>query len=229
MQDKLLQLKKGSVNMHGVQFCVYTHGIAFFGIEPSRKWSFLFFYTTLPRMLSSVTEPYWKCSFMLRSPTEVLAFLIQSPVGSAWGSAFFCLSPYWKCFLLMSPYWKCFLLIRALLEVLTFVTEPGNAIFRYRALPKCSLCYRRCPTVRAFFCLELFPEVLSFVTEPYRNCFILVQGPIGRVLLCFRFFLNIFLSDFLIFFVLYSAPLHLPPLRFHCADGCWDRTQDRCY
>ncbi len=20
----------------------------------------------------------------------------------------------------------------------------------------------------------------------------------------------------------------LPPLKFHCADGCWDRTQDRC-
>jgi hypothetical protein len=31
-----------------------------------------------------------------------------------------------------------------------------------------------------------------------------------------------------LFFVLYSALLHLPPLRFHCADGCWDRTQDRC-
>jgi len=28
--------------------------------------------------------------------------------------------------------------------------------------------------------------------------------------------------------VLYSALLHLPPLRFHCADGWWDRTQDRC-
>ncbi len=27
---------------------------------------------------------------------------------------------------------------------------------------------------------------------------------------------------------LYSARVHLPPLRFHCADGCWDRTQDRC-
>ncbi len=23
--------------------------------------------------------------------------------------------------------------------------------------------------------------------------------------------------------LLYSALLHLPPLRFHCADGCWDR------
>ncbi len=29
-------------------------------------------------------------------------------------------------------------------------------------------------------------------------------------------------------YVLYSALLHQPPLRFHCADGCWDRTQDRC-
>ncbi len=32
---------------------------------------------------------------------------------------------------------------------------------------------------------------------------------------------------FLTFFILYSTLLHLPPLRFHCADGCWDRTQDR--
>jgi hypothetical protein len=29
-------------------------------------------------------------------------------------------------------------------------------------------------------------------------------------------------------FVQYSALLHLPPLTFHCAGGCWDRTQDRC-
>jgi hypothetical protein len=28
-----------------------------------------------------------------------------------------------------------------------------------------------------------------------------------------------------IFFVLYSTLLHLPPLRFHCDGGCWDRTQ----
>jgi hypothetical protein len=31
-----------------------------------------------------------------------------------------------------------------------------------------------------------------------------------------------------IFFILYSALLYLPPLRFHCADVCWDRTQNRC-
>ncbi len=27
---------------------------------------------------------------------------------------------------------------------------------------------------------------------------------------------------------LYSTLLHLPPLRFHCVEGCWDRTQDCC-
>jgi hypothetical protein len=43
-------------------------------------------------------------------------------------------------------------------------------------------------------------------------------------------FLNIFLGQIFIFifFALYSTLLHLPPLRFHCADECWDRTQDRC-
>ncbi len=41
-----------------------------------------------------------------------------------------------------------------------------------------------------------------------------------------RNFLKYFWGDF--FFVLYSTLPHLPPLRFHCADGCWDRTQDRC-
>jgi hypothetical protein len=35
---------------------------------------------------------------------------------------------------------------------------------------------------------------------------------------------------FWIFFlnVLYSTLLHLPPLRYHCVGGCWDRTQDFC-
>jgi hypothetical protein len=26
------------------------------------------------------------------------------------------------------------------------------------------------------------------------------------------------------FYVLFSTLLHLPPLRFHCVEGCWDRT-----
>ncbi len=42
-------------------------------------------------------------------------------------------------------------------------------------------------------------------------------------------FLKYFFGGFFLFCsVQYSALLHLPPLRFHCADGCWDRTQDRC-
>jgi hypothetical protein len=43
-----------------------------------------------------------------------------------------------------------------------------------------------------------------------------------------RFFFNIFLLFLYNFFVLYSALLHLPPLRFNCADGCWDRTYNCC-
>jgi hypothetical protein len=31
------------------------------------------------------------------------------------------------------------------------------------------------------------------------------------------------------FFVHFLTQLHLPPLRFHCVAGCWDRTQDCCY
>ncbi len=34
---------------------------------------------------------------------------------------------------------------------------------------------------------------------------------------------------FLDFVVLYSTLFHLPPLRLHCAGGCWDRTQGWCY
>jgi hypothetical protein len=32
--------------------------------------------------------------------------------------------------------------------------------------------------------------------------------------------------DFSVFYLRYSTLLYLPPLRFHCAEGCWDRTQD---
>ncbi len=41
-------------------------------------------------------------------------------------------------------------------------------------------------------------------------------------------YIYIFFGGGFVFFVLYSTLLHLPPLRFHCADGCWDRTQDSC-
>jgi hypothetical protein len=39
---------------------------------------------------------------------------------------------------------------------------------------------------------------------------------------------NNYLAHENIFYVLYSTLLHLRPLRFNCADGCWDQTQDHC-
>jgi hypothetical protein len=39
-----------------------------------------------------------------------------------------------------------------------------------------------------------------------------------------NFFFKLFFGGIFFFlFVQYSALLHLPPLRFHCADGCRDR------
>jgi hypothetical protein len=50
--------------------------------------------------------------------------------------------------------------------------------------------------------------------------------PINRIILKISI---IYFKGFLGFFaVLYSTLLHLPPLRFHCVGGCWDRTHD-CY
>jgi hypothetical protein len=64
-------------------------------------------------------------------------------------------------------------------------------------------------------------------TPPFLH-FLIAKGR-TRTIAYFFFFFNIFWGDFFfILFVQYSALLHLPPLRFHCADGCWDRTQDRC-
>ncbi len=36
------------------------------------------------------------------------------------------------------------------------------------------------------------------------------------------------LNFFLLFYARYSTLLHLPPLRFHCVGGCWDRNQNSC-
>ncbi len=41
-------------------------------------------------------------------------------------------------------------------------------------------------------------------------------------------FFFFFLWIFFFLFVQCSALLYLPPLKFHCADGCWDQTQDHC-
>jgi hypothetical protein len=37
-----------------------------------------------------------------------------------------------------------------------------------------------------------------------------------------------FVGFFLSMYDTYSTLLHLPPLRFRCIGGCWDRTQDSC-
>jgi hypothetical protein len=42
------------------------------------------------------------------------------------------------------------------------------------------------------------------------------------------YFVNLTYTVFFFFYVLYSTLLHLPPLRFHSVEGCWDRTQDCC-
>ncbi len=55
--------------------------------------------------------------------------------------------------------------------------------------------------------------------------------PKTKILSLFRsleVFFNRGIFWILLFFVLYSTLLHLPPLRFHCVEGCWDRTQEWC-
>jgi hypothetical protein len=64
------------------------------------------------------------------------------------------------------------------------------------------------------------PHVVTFYTKYNFHL-----NLIGLIVFFSQYFWGGF---FIVFSYLYSALLHLPPLRFHCADGCWDRTQDRC-
>jgi hypothetical protein len=41
-------------------------------------------------------------------------------------------------------------------------------------------------------------------------------------------FFGSFLFMYDIYDIFFSTLLHLPHLRFHCVEGCWDRTQDSC-
>jgi hypothetical protein len=66
------------------------------------------------------------------------------------------------------------------------------------------------------------------ILEPFKKCnallrFILRQG----LVFCVKHLSNFWIR-FIFFYVRYSTQLHLPPLRFHCVGGCWDRTQDCC-
>ena len=53
-----------------------------------------------------------------------------------------------------------------------------------------------------------------------------LKGPESQQFSFFDFLINrgIFVDFFM--YVLYSTLFYLPPLRFHCVGGCWDRTQD---
>jgi hypothetical protein len=77
-----------------------------------------------------------------------------------------------------------------------------------------SVCLSACTF--AYHSLSVFPFVCLYVCQSSR--FSISHSELNESLVIGGGF----------FFVLYSALLHLPPLRFHCADRCWDRTQDRC-
>ena len=59
-------------------------------------------------------------------------------------------------------------------------------------------------------------EINLIIKVPNVDIFVLILILKGRFLLV------------LIFLLLYSTLLHLPPLRFHCVGECWDQTQDCC-
>ncbi len=93
----------------------------------------------------------------------------------------------------------------------TYVMQECSLITSYKLSIEKKIQYRL-----AIFSLIFLFSVTHFKTEIKKS----LQSNI--------MFFYIFWGDFFFFlFVQYSALLHLPPLRFHCADGCWDRTQDR--
>jgi hypothetical protein len=71
-----------------------------------------------------------------------------------------------------------------------------------------------------FLCYDLLLYLPFTSSQPLLEITVVLENYFFKI-----FFWGIF---FFFLFVQYSALLHLPPLRFHCADGCWDRTQDRC-
>ncbi len=44
-----------------------------------------------------------------------------------------------------------------------------------------------------------------------------------------RDFFKVDFFGFFLFYVRYTTLLHLPPLRFHCVGGCWDRNKNCGY
>ncbi len=69
------------------------------------------------------------------------------------------------------------------------------------------------------------PEVFKFL-----QYYIDVHCSDRKHITAFQLHVDILIEVFLNFFshVLYSTVPPLPPLRFHCVGGCWDRTQNCC-
>jgi hypothetical protein len=66
-----------------------------------------------------------------------------------------------------------------------------------------------------------FSSLLSLCGKSFASQFFDSEKNWSSSLTCSMiFFNNIFWGDFFTFFILYSALLNLPPLRFHCADRC---------
>jgi len=79
-----------------------------------------------------------------------------------------------------------------------------------------------------------FPKIRDFVELfacSFYFCILPVDTKLSPKCDVAHFYFFIFGGDLFLFclFVLYSALLHLPPLKFNCADGCWDRTTGLVY
>jgi hypothetical protein len=77
------------------------------------------------------------------------------------------------------------------------------------------------------FCKKNLPTESS----PYKQNSLSNSIPSLFFLYAVTAYFNIFLYKWIvkkIFDVLYSTLLHLLPLRFHCVEGCWDRTLQDC-
>ncbi len=82
------------------------------------------------------------------------------------------------------------------------------------------------------------PDPHSFVKnqKKFQKNFHYSFKKLEKYMICYLFFVSFsfffskmkgeFFWIFVSFCVRYLTLLHLPPLRFHCVGGCWDRTQD---
>jgi hypothetical protein len=86
---------------------------------------------------------------------------------------------------------------------------------------KLGLLYSSCSVLKMMLSPQHFPRMLCCAVHFCQSC--MASSPeYESMVLEFAS-----LRDLWIYFmyVLYSTVLHLPPLRFRCVGGCWDRTQ----